>query len=124
MSSRHGAFGTGSAILTGQAGDDSYVFGVERGGHRLPRRDRWRRRHAGLLRQTSGITLDLSKVCRAGEIDSGLTVTLSAVNDFENAVGTPGTDTITGNELDNRLTGGAGDDTLTGDLGDDTYVLA
>jgi hypothetical protein len=39
--------------------------------------------------------------------------------DIENAIGGSGDDTITGNELANKLTGGAGNDTIIGGLGTD-----
>ena len=95
-----GAFGTGSVNLTGQAGNDTYVFASNAAGTFFLDETGGGVDTMDFSAKTSGITLDLSKVS-AQEIDSGLTVTLSAVNDFENAVGTPGTDTIAGNELDN-----------------------
>lgn len=41
---------------------------------------------------------------------------------IENAIGGAGNDTLTGNELNNRLTGGAGNDILNGDKGEDTLI--
>ncbi len=40
--------------------------------------------------------------------------------DIENAIGGSGSDTLTGNSLNNTLSGGAGGDTLKGAIGDDT----
>ena len=55
---------------------------------------------------------------------SPLTLTLAAVNMVDNVVGTIYADTLTGNELDNRLEGFGGGDHLSGGYGDDTYVFA
>ncbi|MBI2254724.1 MAG: hypothetical protein HYU58_08910 [Proteobacteria bacterium] len=43
--------------------------------------------------------------------------------DIENLVGGAGNDTLTGNDLANRLDGGLGNDVLTGGKGDDVYVV-
>ena len=114
---------TGSVILIGGAGNDTYVFKASQTGDFF-------------LDETDGgiDTLDLSAsvgdveislASIAGQAVSGtLNITLSAVNAFENARTGAGKDKITGNELDNILSGGAGDDTLVGDIGSDTYVLA
>ncbi|WP_346352891.1 calcium-binding protein [Azotosporobacter soli] len=61
---------------------------------------------------TAGQTLDLSKQGSSG---------INYVN-FENLVGTAGTDTLTGNEKDNVISGGAGNDILTGNGGADTLL--
>ena len=74
------------------------------------------------LSARSAIEIILSSVDEQ-TVDSQLKITISSINDFENVIGTPGADTITGNEADNVITGGAGNDTLEGDFGDDTYVL-
>ena len=42
------------------------------------------------------------------------------MNDVENVIGSPRGDTITGNDLDNKIWGGAGADTINGREGDDT----
>lgn len=49
----------------------------------------------------------------SGESDS--------LDTFEAVVGGTGNDSLSGNELDNRLTGGAGNDTLSGGGGDDVF---
>jgi len=46
---------------------------------------------------------------------------LTEVSDFENAIGTAGNDTFTGNQYRNTLWGGAGNDTLSGMGGNDTF---
>jgi Ca2+-binding RTX toxin-like protein len=53
---------------------------------------------------------------------ANLTLTLNAVDTFENAIGGTLNDTLTGNALANRLDGNAGNDTLQGLAGDDTLV--
>jgi Ca2+-binding RTX toxin-like protein len=49
-------------------------------------------------------------------------VTFTVVN-FQNVTGSQGSDTITGNNLDNILNGGAGADVLTGSTGNDSYYV-
>jgi Ca2+-binding RTX toxin-like protein len=53
-------------------------------------------------------------------VNAGLTLTLSAGNTIENAIGGALGDTLTGNALNNSLSGGAGNDTLDGGAGTDT----
>jgi serralysin len=43
---------------------------------------------------------------------------------IENAIGTPASDSITGNSSNNQLRGGAGDDTLIGGAGTDTAIFS
>ena len=45
------------------------------------------------------------------------------VNYIENAIGTPGGDTLIGNDTDNSLNGAVGADVMTGGIGDDTYFM-
>jgi len=47
-------------------------------------------------------------------------VAIAKGTDIENAVSGPGSDSITGNALNNSLSGGGGDDTIMGGQGDDT----
>jgi serralysin len=47
-------------------------------------------------------------------------VSIAYGSDIENAIGGSGSDTLTGNRLNNTLSGGAGGDTLSGANGDDT----
>jgi len=53
---------------------------------------------------------------------SNLTLTLNAVDTFENVIGGGMNDSITGNTVANRLDGSAGNDTLQGLAGDDTLI--
>ena len=55
---------------------------------------------------------------------TAVTLKLGLNANIENAVGTPYSDLILGNDLNNTLTGGAGDDILDGGVGNDTYVFS
>ena len=114
---------TGSAILSGGAGNDTYVFSgtlsasvtiVEMADGDTDTLDA-----SGLL--NGGVTLDLA-VTTAQTLESGLTVTLSSATGIENVIGTALADTLQGNARDNVLSGLAGDDTLAGRAGDDTFT--
>ena len=114
---------TGSAILTGGAGDDTYVFSgiesssvtiVEAGNVDADTLD-----VSGLL--NGGVTLDLA-VTTAQTLVAGLTATLTSATGIENVIGTAFADTVLGNARDNTLAGLAGDDTLAGRTGDDTFT--
>jgi hypothetical protein len=71
----------------------------------------------------SGYTMDQQISLVAGSYSSvgGLTANLAIAYgaEIENAIGGRGNDTITGNQLANRLVGGAGHDALDGGAGDD-----
>lgn len=51
-------------------------------------------------------------------------VTLNAVDTFENLEGGNGNDVLTGNVLSNELSGGRGNDKMSGGPGDDVYVFS
>jgi Ca2+-binding RTX toxin-like protein len=74
--------------------------------------------------QTTGktIAVNLGLTTAQTVTASNLTLTLNAVDTFENAIGGTLNDTLTGNALANRLDGSAGIDTLQGLAGDDTLV--
>ncbi|MEI8318970.1 MAG: hypothetical protein WCH79_13585, partial [Planctomycetia bacterium] len=114
---------TGSAILSGGAGDDRYVFSgtesasvsiIEGADTNADTLD-----FTGLL--NGGVTIDLA-VTTAQTVVSGLTVTLSSARGIENVTGTAFADTLVGNSRDNSLSGLAGDDTFSGLGGNDTFV--
>lgn len=72
-------------------------------------------------------TLDYSAYTTAIEVDlsTGIATGLgSGQVGFEGVVGGSASDTITGDDDDNRLEGGAGNDTITGGDGDDVYVYS
>ena len=52
------------------------------------------------------------------------TVTLNAVDTFENLEGGNGSDVLTGNVLSNELRGGRGNDKMSGGPGDDVYIFS
>jgi autotransporter-associated beta strand protein len=114
---------TGSAILSGGAGNDTYVFSgtasasvtiVEADDADTDALD-----FSSLL--NGGVNLDLA-VTTAQTLVAGLTVVLSSATGIENVVGTAFADTVVGNARDNTLAGLAGDDTLAGRGGDDTFT--
>jgi hypothetical protein len=72
----------------------------------------------------AGLTLDLrpGQLMSYGGLGSGTAVAFGVT--IENAVGTPFSDTLLGNEAPNRLAGGAGNDTIDGGAGIDTVVFA
>jgi Ca2+-binding RTX toxin-like protein len=51
-----------------------------------------------------------------------MNIDLSTFTNTENAIGGTGNDTLTGNNLRNRLSGGGGDDSLVGAVGNDTLL--
>ncbi|MFN0053427.1 MAG: hypothetical protein ACKV0T_14685 [Planctomycetales bacterium] len=119
--------GGGNDIQAGGAGNDTYRFNVNNaigsdtvieavgGGTDL----------LDFTQATSvGVTVDLSKTGSQVVVNNNLTLTLSAADVFENAIGGSLNDALTGNSLANVLTGGAGNDTLTGRDGNDTLVGA
>jgi serralysin len=59
-----------------------------------------------------------------GNISNSLLYQNNPASLIEDAIGGSGNDTITGNQVDNKLTGGHGNDTLNGDLGTDTAVYS
>jgi Ca2+-binding RTX toxin-like protein len=77
---------------------------------------------------TTGITLDLSNAsagttpapAQQQSVAPGITLSLTGL--FQNVIGTPGDDAITGNDAANVLQGGNGNDTLTAGTGPATLV--
>lgn len=69
------------------------------------------------------VAIDLSNPAEQ-VVNAQLRLILGSDHWMERAVGGSGSDTLTGNSLDNLLHGGPGDDTLAGGLGDDTYRFA
>jgi Ca2+-binding RTX toxin-like protein len=121
----------GNDMLTGGMGDDDYVFGDSASGSDI------------LTEAVNGgvDTVDFSRVTThaltfglnvstAQTLWTGVTVTLSGTDRFENLAGGALDDVLTGNTLDNfiggglgndRLLGRGGADSLAGGPGDDTY---
>jgi Ca2+-binding RTX toxin-like protein len=112
-------------ILTGGAGDDTYVFDTDE----ALGSDTINEVGGGLdtldfsLTTTRSVAVSLSNAA-AQVVNAGLTLTLSSAATLENIIGGSLADTLTGNSLDNILTGGAGNDTYVFDtdeaLGSDT----
>ena len=114
---------SGVTNLIGGSGSDTYVFANGNLGSFYLNETAGGSDTLNLSAISSGITIDLS-LATAQELNSNLSLTLSATNVFENIITGSGADKITGNELANSITGGAGNDTLTGEGGDDVYVFA
>ncbi|MCY3013638.1 MAG: autotransporter-associated beta strand repeat-containing protein [Planctomycetota bacterium] len=114
---------TGSVILTGGAGNDSYVFvGTTSASVTIVEvadADTDTLDFSGLL--NGGVSLDLA-VATTQALALGLTLKLSSVTGIENVIGTALADTLLGNGRDNSFSGLAGDDTLVGRGGDDTFI--
>jgi Ca2+-binding RTX toxin-like protein len=72
---------------------------------------------------SAAITVDLGCGVPQTVVAGNLMLQLVTCHSIENVIGGAGSDTITGNSLDNRIEGGAGNDTLTGEMGNDTYVF-
>ncbi len=117
--------GGGNDTLTGGVGNDTYVFDtdlalgsdtINESGGGIDTLD-----FSGTT--TRNVAANLSNAA-AQVVNAGLTLTLSADNTLENAIGGTLHDTFTGNSLNNVLTGGAGNDTYVFDtdlaLGSDT----
>ena len=111
--------GTGTNLLQGGTGNDTYVFSGDLD------------LDFDLLLEYAGggeDTLDFSELGHAVDIDLGdarlagdfSLIAFNGTRDIENAIGTAFDDELTGNEFDNTLTGGNGNDTLFGDSGNDT----
>ncbi len=109
--------------LTGGSGNDSYKFGSGSLGAFYIDESLGGIDTLDFSANTADLAVNLGTVDQQ-TIRTGLQLTLSAVNVFENVIGGSGNDTLTGNELPNTLTGGAGNDTLVGGLADDTYILS
>jgi Ca2+-binding RTX toxin-like protein len=71
---------------------------------------------------TKAVAVNLGLTTAQTVTAANLTLTLNAVDTFENAIGGTLNDTLTGNAFANRLEGNAGNDTLQGLAGDDTLV--
>jgi ELWxxDGT repeat protein len=71
---------------------------------------------------TKTVALNLGSITAQTVTASNLTLTLNAIDSFENALGGSLNDTLTGNAVENALTGGAGNDTLVGLAGNDTLT--
>jgi Ca2+-binding RTX toxin-like protein len=71
---------------------------------------------------TKTVAVNLGLITAQTVTAANLTLTLSAADTFENAIGGTLNDTLIGNTLTNRLEGSDGNDTLQGLAGDDTLV--
>jgi Ca2+-binding RTX toxin-like protein len=126
---------TGKVTLLGEEGDDTYVFGTTVSGtvtldevRKLSSTTAYND-DASLGNDTldfsalNGITVDLGVDNSEGtQLPQAVApgVTLYLFGDFENVIGSPGNDTITGNAADNLLLGGGGNDSVVGGAGNDT----
>jgi Ca2+-binding RTX toxin-like protein len=115
--------GSGNDTLVGGAGNDTYLFDtdaalgsdtIDESGGGIDTLD-------FSSTNTRAVSIDLSNPA-AQVVNAGLTLTLSAGNTIENAIGGDLGDTITGNALNNVITGGAGNDTIAGGAGNDVLV--
>lgn len=103
------------------AGGDDHIYAV---GRNATIYGTWR---TSTIDGGSGVdTLHLTgargyKVTLGGYSDFGRGGNVRIIN-VENVIGSAGDDTITGDDLANRLDGGAGNDTLSGGAGNDTVI--
>lgn len=67
------------------------------------------------------VTIDLRAGALSTTTSSKLAIAYNVV--IENAVGGNASDSILGNDADNRIDGGGGSDSMSGGLGDDTYIV-
>jgi hypothetical protein len=88
------AGGAGSDDLNGGEGDDTADFSSA----------------------SHGVNVDLEHGDASGDGEDSLL-------DVENAIGSGAADTLTGNDLENRLEGGLGPDTVSGGAGDDVLLM-
>jgi Ca2+-binding RTX toxin-like protein len=118
--------GPGNDSLAGGDGDDTYIFSgntnlgsdtltESAGAHGSDWLD------FSALSSSAAFNLGLTT---AQIVNPSLTLTLNNSAGFENVLGSPYADTISGNSLANILEGGPGNDTLVGADGDDTYIFS
>ena len=125
--------GSGDDSLVGGSGDDTYVFATASTAEADTVSES---ASAGTdTLSFSTLTTDVTLSLETSLVQTGhanRTLTLNAIDVFENIVGGSGNDTLTGNSLANMLTahagndtltGGSGNDSLVGGTGDDTYVF-
>ena len=121
-------------ILAGGAGDDIYKFNADAvlGLFTLDESGGGTDTIDFSPTGTAGISLNLGNGGLQIVSPSKLSLILGSVTTFENAIGGVGSDTLTGNSLNNslfgnggndKLNGGGGSDTLLGGSDNDTYVF-
>ena len=116
--------GGGNDILAGAAGNDTYLFDAD-----TPLGSDTLNESAGggtdtldfSATTTQTVAVNLS-VPSAQVVNTNLTLTLSAGDVIENAIGGSLNDALTGNALANTLTGAAGNDALSGGAGNDSLA--
>ena len=117
--------GAGNDALQGGTDDDTYAFDADLA---LGSDSLTELAGAGLdtlsftATTTRAVVVNLGLSTSQTMVTSNLTVTLSAVDTFENVTGGSLNDTLTGNAVGNVLSGGDGNDTLVGLAGDDTLA--
>ena len=122
--------GGGDDLLQGNAGDDTYVFAR----FELPDGTTTDFATDEIFEASGGgvDTLDFSSIGREmSVIDLRLSTIFDATDgrvvssdsaELENVIGTPGSDTISGNAAANRIDGGPGKDIIEGGAGADTLI--
>jgi CSLREA domain-containing protein len=113
----------GSDVLLGGLGDDTYVFVAASSGEADQLHEKVNEGidsvNFSSLTARLVVSLETSLV---QNVHSSRTLKLSTSSSFENLVGGSGSDTLTGNGLNNSLAGGTGEDRLTGGGGSDTLL--
>lgn len=112
----------GDDILRGEVGDDTYYFDQEvHPGSDTVREFAGQGTDEIRFHGQTDVTFTLASAAPQ-VVNSLLTVTLEAVDTFEDLHGGLGHDTLTGNALANQFNGDDGDDLISGGGGADTYV--
>jgi Ca2+-binding RTX toxin-like protein len=113
----------GNDMLIGGAANDTYVFDTDLalGSDTINETSGGTDTLDFSATTTRAVAIDLSSAA-AQIVNAGLTLSLSANNTMENAIGGSLGDTLTGNALNNVLSGGAGDDTLVDGSGKNILI--
>lgn len=107
-----------SNVLTGGAGDDSYMFNTNTALGSDSIADTLGADSVSFVGSTAGVSVNLG-LTTAQTVNSNLTLTLGSATAFESVTGGSGDDILIGNTVNNSISGGDGDDVLSGGAGND-----
>ncbi len=116
--------GPGDDINSGGDGDDTYTFaGLNLGLDVIDEADNASNDTLDFFGLLAAVDVDLSAVGQQTVAPGNLQLELTGANTIENAIGTVFSDTLAGNDSNNKLVGGGGLDSVYGGAGDD-YLTA